>query len=94
MMQMVVPLLLINLVVLLAIGLVRQQNPFDVLMLILVMIGNAIAFVGAALLTHGNMMNALGSLAANVLPVMFVAGGVALLMFVMTDRSRSRHRRA
>ena len=94
MMQIVVPLLLVNLVVLLAIGVVRQQNPFDVGMLILVVIGNVCTFVAASLLTHGNRVNALTGLAANVFPFVFVAVGIAVLLFVMTDRSDKRHRRA
>jgi len=94
MMQIVPPLLLVNLALFIAIGLIRQANPFEVWIGFLLAIGNVVTLAAAALLTHGNSMHALSSFASNLFPLFFVACGVALLLFVMTDRSPKRHTRS
>ena len=94
MMQLAIPLFVINLALLLLIGLIRQQNPFEIWVLALLVVGNLAMILFAAFLTHGNWVKALSALATNFFPVLFVAGGLALLMFVMSYGTRDRRSRS
>ena len=76
-------LILINSVLLIAIGLIRQENPFDVWVLLLLAMGNVVAFLLGAIITHDAPMRALASLGTNLLPVIVAVGGVVLLFFLL-----------
>ncbi len=83
MMQMAIPWFLVNLLLLIGIGLIRQQNPFDLMVLGLLIVGNVMGVLAAAILTSDNSVSALSGLATNLLPFAFTAGGIALLLVVL-----------
>ena len=93
MLQLVMWLIVINFVLLLVIGLIRQDNPFEVWVMGVVMAGNAVAFVAAAILTHESPLSALNGLVTNALPLVLPACGFALVLFMMTT-ARPRRRRS
>lgn len=93
MVQMAIWLILINFLLLLVIGLIRQDNPFEVWLLGVVIAANLVAFVVAAVLTHNNPLNALTGLATNALPILVPVCGLVVLLFMMTSKPRSRRLR-
>ena len=86
MMQMAVPWFLVNLLLLIGICLIRQQNPFDLMVLGLLIVGNVMVVLAAAILTSDNSVSALSGLATILLPFAFIAGGIALLIVVFPKR--------
>ena len=83
-MQMAVPLLIVNLFLLLWIGLIRHQNPFDIWVLLVLVVGNGLILAAAAIVGHDSPATALTHLITNLLPFLVLIGGAALLLVVLT----------
>ena len=83
MMQMAVPWFLVNLLLLIGIGFIRQPNPLDLIVPGLLIVGNGMVVLAAAVLTSDNSVSALIGLATTLLPFALTAGGIALLLVVL-----------
>jgi hypothetical protein len=88
-------LFLLNVVVFIAIALIRQSNPLDLRTFFFLALVNLLAFFSAAVLTHDSPSSALNGLTANLLPWLLVLGAIAtpLLVMALLSRGRSSSRR-
>jgi hypothetical protein len=91
MMQMLVPLILINVLVLLALGVIRQENPLEVWLFCLLAVANGAVFLIAAILASDNALEALTALMTNILPFAAALLGFASLMALMAVSRRGKH---
>ena len=85
MIQTSIALVSVNLALLLFLGFIRQENPFDLLVLAGLVVLNLICFVMAAIVTYDSPSDAVLGLLRNAAPVLVIVGTTVILVLVNVD---------
>ena len=82
-MAILIPLLLINLILLIGIGMIGQENPLDLKVVLLLALANIVLLVSTAVMTHQDPLKALGELGNKLLPFGLCVGTALALLLII-----------